>query len=258
MRKYLTFLAFLTGVFITGPSSAQTAGTLTFSFTPVAHSGNWGEKHVLAVWIQDNSDNFVRTEFRYWGRGTDDHLPNWKANSNENVVDAVTGATLSSYSTRSFTWDGTDLSGNLMPDGDYKITIEECWSHGPGNVTKSFTFAKNNTESHLAPEDDADFTSVTIDWIPLTTGSGSIENTGAFAVFPNPAHQTIYIDFFASTPACNIYIVNTLGQEVYSEKEHKSYSGVKIIDVSTLKNGIYFVNVEINSEIHTTPIVLYK
>ncbi|MGW8315311.1 MAG: T9SS type A sorting domain-containing protein [Bacteroidales bacterium] len=259
MRRYLIFLAFLTGLFITGLSSAQTAGTLTFSYTPVAHSGTWGEKHVLAIWIQDNSDNFIRTEFRYWGNGTDDHLPDWKASSNENITDATTGATLSAYSSRTFTWDGTDLGGTLLPDGDYKVTIEECWSHGPGNkVTTSYTFTKNESESHLTPEDNDDFTGVTIDWIPSTTGFGSVEYSGKFAVFPNPAHHKIYIDFFANAQNCNIYIVNTLGQEVYSEKEQKTYSGLKIIDVSTLKNGIYFVNIEMNSEIHAVPIVLFK
>jgi len=185
-------------------------------------------------------------------------LPNWKANSNENITDAITGATLTSYSTRTLTWDGTDLSGNLLTDGDYKITIEECWSHGPSNVTKSFTFTKNDTESHLSPEDDGDFTNVTLDWIPSTTGITSIDNTGAFSVFPNPSNNKIYIDFPSNAPACHIYIVNTLGQEVYNEKEYKHQTGVKVIDLSTLQNGIYFVNVEMNSKIYTTPIVLYR
>jgi len=248
----------LFGLLISNRSDAQTPGILTFSFTPVSHSGTWGEKHVLAVWIQDNSDNFIKTEFRYWGNGTDDHLPNWKTNSNENVTDAITGATLTSYSTKSFTWDGSDLSGNLLADGDYKITIEECWSHGPNNVTKSFSFTKNGTESHISPEDDADFMNVSIDWIPSSTGLESVENKGTFAVYPNPAHNKIHINFYANTQACNIYIVNALGQYVYVEKAQKIYTGLKIIDISSLKNGIYFVGIEMHSEIHTTPVLLYK
>lgn len=248
----------LSGMLFANLTNAQTPGTLSFSFTQVAHTGSWGSKHVLAVWIQDNSDNFIRTKFRYWGNGTDDHLPNWKTNSNENITDATTGPTLTSYSTRSFTWDGSGLSGELLPDGDYKITIEECWSHGPNNVTTSFTFTKNGTESHLTPEDGADFTNVTIDWVPSTTSSGSVDHTRTFSVFPNPANNKIYIDFSSISPTYHIYIVNTLGQEVYSEKAYKHHSGVKIIDLSTLKNGIYFVNVEVNSKIHTTPIIVFK
>ena len=258
MKYYLSSFAILAGLFLSGISDAQTAGTLTFTYTPVEHTGTWGTKHVLVIWIQYSSDDFIRTEFRYWGNGTDDHLPNWKANSNENITDATTGATLSTYSTRSFTWDGTDLSGTLLPDGDYKVTIEECWSHGSSNVTKSFTFTKSETESHLTPDDDADFTAVSLDWVPSVTGIETADNSTTFSVFPNPTSKTVFIDFGSNTSACNISVVNSLGQEVYSEKENEAYSGVKTIDLGSLKNGIYYLNVEVNSKIQTTRIMLMK
>ena len=258
MKKYILPLVVLLGLSLPNLSTAQTAGTLSFTFTPVAHSGSWGSKHVLAVWIQNSANGFIRTKFRYWGNGTNDHLPNWKANSNQNVVDAITGATLTTYATKSLTWDGTDLSGTLLPDGDYKITIEECWSHGSSKVTKSFPFTKNGSESHLTPADDANFTDVVIDWVPSITGTESVGISNTFSVFPNPTHDKINIDFKANAQACNIYIVNTLGQEVYCEKENRAYSGVKSIDLSTFENGIYFVNVEMNSKLFTKKIVLFK
>ena len=65
MKTYLTPALVLLTLLYADFSNAQTAGTLTFTYTPVAHSGNWGSKHVLAVWIQDGSDNFIKTEFRY-------------------------------------------------------------------------------------------------------------------------------------------------------------------------------------------------
>ena len=258
MKKYILSFVLVLGLALPNHSIAQTAGTFSFSVTPLAHSGNWGAKHVLAIWIQNSSDNFIRTEFRYWGNGTNDHLPNWKANSNQNTTDATTGATLSSYSTKTFTWDGTDLSGSLVPDGDYKVTIEECWSHGSSKVTTSFTFTKNGSESHLTPADDANFTNVALDWVPSTTGIISIENSNEFSVFPNPAHDKINIDFHANTEAGNIYIVNILGQEVYSERENQTYSGVKSIDLTPFEKGIYFVKVEMNSKIQSTMIELTK
>jgi hypothetical protein len=258
MRNFLFATVVLLGLLLPNLSFAQTAGTLSFSYTPVAHTGNWGSKHVLAVWIQDSSNNFIRTKFRYWGNGTNDHLPNWKTNSNQNVTDATTGATLTSYSTKSLTWDGTDLNGTLLPDGDYKVTIEECWSHGSSKVTKSFTFTKNASESHLTPGDDADFTNVSINWVPSTTGIESIEDSDAFSIFPNPVHDKINIDFHANSQACNINIVNILGQEIYSEKKNETYAGVISIDLSTFNNGIYFVKVEWKSRIQTKTVVLLK
>ena len=62
---------------------------------------------IISIRLQDSADNFIRTKFRYWGNGTNDHLPNWKANSNQNVTDAITGATLGTYATKLLTWDGT-------------------------------------------------------------------------------------------------------------------------------------------------------
>ncbi len=258
MNRSLFALVVFLGLFLPNLSFAQTAGTLSFSYTPVAHTGNWGSKHVLAVWIQDSSNGFIITKFRYWGNGTNDHLPNWKTNSNQNITDATTGATLTSYSTKSFTWDGTDLSGTLLPDGDYKITIEECWSHGSSKVTKSYTFTKNGSESHLTPQDDADFSNVSIDWLPSSTGIESIENSNAFSIFPNPVRDKINLYFHANSQACNIHIVNTLGQVVYSEKKNENYSGIICVDLSTFKDGIYFVKVEWKSSIQTRTVVLLK
>jgi hypothetical protein len=258
MKKYLLSIGVLIGLLLPNFLIAQTSGTLSFSFTPVAHTGSWGSKHVLAVWVQDNSDGFIRTEHRYWGNGTKDELPNWKSNSNQNVVDAVTGPTLSSYTTKSFQWDGTDLSGNLLPDGDYKITIEECWSHGSSKVTKSFTFTKSDTEFHLTPENDANFTDVIIDWVPSTIGIDEMENTKMFSVFPNPTDGKITIDFKEQSKNCKITILNNLGQKVYIEKEVDTSSGIKSIDISRFKNGIYFLNVELDSKIYTKKIVMFR
>jgi hypothetical protein len=258
MKRYLFILVILSGLLSPNCAPAQTAGTLSFTYTPVAHTGSWGLKHVLAVWIQDSTGTFIRTKFRYWGNGTNDHLPIWKTNSNQNITDAITGATLTSYTTRSLTWDGTNLSGTLLPDGVYKVTIEECWSHGTSKVTKSFYFTKNGTVSHLTPADDADFINVLLDWIPSTTGTGPVINPSSFTVFPNPAHDKITIDFNKNTSPCNIYIVNSSGQIVYDEKGNNTCPGSKSIDLSSLENGIYFVNVEMNSKIQTKKIVVLK
>jgi len=41
-------------------SEAQTAGTLTFTFTTIAHTGYQNTKNVLAVWAQTNTGTFVK------------------------------------------------------------------------------------------------------------------------------------------------------------------------------------------------------
>ena len=51
---------------------AQTAGTLTFTYTQTAPSAS-ATKNVMAVWIEDNSGTFVKTKMRYWSNSTNDH-----------------------------------------------------------------------------------------------------------------------------------------------------------------------------------------
>jgi len=79
-----------------------------------------------------------------------------------------------------------------------------------------------------------------------------------FSVFPNPTDGKISIDFKETSQNCKITILNNLGQEVYNEEEINTSSGIKTIDISQLKNGIYFVSIEIGSKIQTKKIVLLR
>jgi len=187
--KLIRFLMFL-GLF-TQTFNAQTNGTLTFNCTTIAHTGYSGTKNVLAIWIQTNSGAFVKTYYRYAGGGTSDHLPTWAVNSGGtagnclatscNVVGATTGATLNGAVTKSITWNGTDLSGNQMPDGVYKVTIQETWNHGTsGTVTRSFSFNKGPASDIQTPTTDANFSNLSLQWIPaLPVASFTYSGTNA-------------------------------------------------------------------------------
>lgn len=160
---------------------AQTSGTLTFSFTEgtkTASSTFQSQgKHVLAVWIQDNTGNFVVTKIKNGGlNSTADHLPTWSVNaggtSNNcnlgNTVTATTGATLSSFSNRSITWDGTNVNGVLVADGTYKVSVEETWNHGgTGTTVRSFTFTKGPNSDIQSPTADGNFSNISLQWIPI-------------------------------------------------------------------------------------------
>ena len=185
MKKLITNFAFLVlGIACSSQAFSQTSGTLTFNFTEVSKStgqtyGSLG-KHVLAVWIQANSGTFTKSRMRYAANGTADHLPTWAVNSGGtsgncmatacNKVGATTGASLSSFAARSFTWDGTDATavvGALVPDGIYKVTIEETWNHGTtATAVRSFTFTKGPNSDIQSPTADANFSGISLQWIP--------------------------------------------------------------------------------------------
>lgn len=176
---------------------AQTPGSLTLTFTQSPHTSFQGTKNVMAVWIQSSTGAFVKTRARNVGNGTKDHLPTWAVNSggtagnatgaNCNVAGATTGATLTNFSTRTFSWDGTDVNGNLVADGTYKITIESTWNHGGnGGTVTTYTFVKGPNPDVQSPANDANFTGIALAWNPSGASLNNLEPL-LFSVQPNPS-----------------------------------------------------------------------
>jgi len=245
---------------------AQTQGTLTFTFTQTAHTSYTGTKNVMAVWIQSSTGTFIKTRMRNAGGGTSDHLPTWAANSggaagncmsaNCNVVGATTGATLSNFSTRTITWDGTDASGNLVADGTYKVTIQSTWNHGgSATVTKSYTFTKGTAADVQTPADDANFTGIALAWNPSGAGVAETTNDMNVSIRPNPSSNGIFtVDFNYAT---NVSAVNLAGEEVYSE-EIKMNEVSKTLNLSNVPNGVYFICVSNGVTISKHKVVINK
>lgn len=226
-------------------AQAQTAGSLTFSCTTTAPSGSWGNKHVLAVWIENaqNPTAFIKTNSKYGHE--DDHLTSWTAKSGYNLVDAVSGATLSSYGKQSVIWDGTNVSHNVVIDGVYNVVIEMGW--GKDKVAQhsvmSFSFTKSNSTVNLTPTGNSNYTDVSIDWVPAVTLINSVENPDAVSVFPNPTKGIINLNFSENQTAAKIIVENSLGASVYRNKIESGFSGLLNIDLSSYSNGLYFVKI---------------
>lgn len=277
---------------------AQTPGTLTFSFLPTTQSPCYqGSRNVLAVWVQSELGGFVKTKFRYAGSSTSDHLPTWAVNSGGpagnclstlcNKTDATTGATLPSFTAKTFTWDGKGVSGasngTVVADGVYKVTIESTWNHGSGSTTtKTFTFTKGPCIDSQTPADDSYFTGVKLDWVPslvdtcvggplpcpkspLITYTCSLAIPDAIktnlslspkvSIFPNPSTGLITVDYLKAN---SITVINTLGITVYDEKLADYARGSKIVDLSQLSTGIYLVKVSNDKGSYTQKVFLSK
>jgi hypothetical protein len=232
---------------------AQTPGNLSFTFTTTSHSGYQGTRNVMAVWIQDNAGAFVKTKLRYAGGNTADHLPTWAVNSGGsssnclsgscNIVSATTGSTLPGATTKTITWDGTNTAGTLLPNGVYKVTIQQTWDHGSsGTTTRSFTFTKGATADNQSPTADANFTTMSLSWTP-TSGAGIEENQNELAgvnVYPNPSSNGIFnVDYLKAN---NIKVINLQGV-VISNEDLDVESGTKSVNLSEMSNGVYFIQV---------------
>lgn len=230
-------------------AQAQTDGTFIFTFTET-HSGS--SENVLAVWVTDNSGTFVKTRMRFWGSETNDHLPSWKSNSGQNVVDAITGPTLTSYTNptafgeKTVVWDGKDVTGTTVPDGTYKVFVETSWNNPspPDNQHSdliSFTFEKSQDTTHATPTGDNYFSDITLDWYPdATTGITKIKQQ-VISVYPNPSNGLIQINFDKPVNVSTIRVRKMSGQEVYHEIANKIPDQHISLDLTGLSPGTYFV-----------------
>ncbi len=140
-----------------------TGGEVSFTFRTVPFGGPYAPRHVLAVWIED-TDGFVKTKLL---RATSkkQYLYTWKAASNYNVIDAVTGPTLTSHQTHTVTWDCTDLDGNIIPDGDYIIWAEFTDKHAQGPL-KTITFTKGPEPQTITLPDETYYKDMSVEFTP--------------------------------------------------------------------------------------------
>lgn len=244
--KRFLLLVCLGWAFTFSNSLAQSAGTLTFATDTYAPSGTWGNKHVLAVWLQNtaNPSVFIKTNAKYGYE--DDHLTSWLQGTNGNTVDAVTGATLGSYGKITVTWNGTDIKGTVVPDGDYNIWIEMGWGANKttAHAVTSFTFTKGPARDVRTYAGTTNYTNIQLEWNPLTTLAGSTEGFDNVNVFPNPTTGKVIIDFKKDLAKATITVTDAAGKTLLAQKDIKVQAGAKAIDLSANPEGIYFINIE--------------
>jgi len=147
-----------------GTVPANTTGLIVSAVTSTA-GGNYAPRNVVAIWVENSSGTFVKSLTVYAAARRSD-LTKWTTASGGNTTDATTGATQSNFGTVYGTWNGTNTSGAVVPDGTYKVCMELTDKNGTGNFS-SFSFTKGSTTSTLTPVNTSSFSSVTIKWMPL-------------------------------------------------------------------------------------------
>ncbi|MFZ5939083.1 MAG: DUF2271 domain-containing protein [Bacteroidota bacterium] len=186
------------------PAQAQADGSVTFSVKTVSNGTGFSPKHVLAIWVEDGSGNFVKT-LKLQADKRKQYLYTWNAKSLGNTVDATTGATLSSHIRHTVSWDLTNTSHALVADGSYSFVIEYTSEHAQGPKT-TVSFTKSADEVHVSPANLSYFIEMDLLYTPAdTTGGGATKlnpvqaGDGLLKVFPSPASDHLYLQW--NTPA---------------------------------------------------------
>ena len=144
----------------------KTTGNLSVSFTTGTANGEYAPRNVVAVWIEDNSGIFIKT-LLVNAQKRMRHLTNWssKTPTGDNI-DAITGATSTTFGTLICSWNGMDTSGTLVSDGTYKLCMELADDNSSENFSY-FTFKKGNSEDLQTPANKPSFSNISIHWTPI-------------------------------------------------------------------------------------------
>lgn len=175
MKKILQKTSTVFILCFTGIVFAQTPGTLTVVYTPTVPSSATfysGTRHLGAAWIQSSSGTFTKTKIKYCG-GNCDHLSSstWQTASGGSTTgaDVASGATKTTFTAISFTWNGTNTSNVIVADGAYNIKIFEVWNHGSSTnqqQTSTIAFTKGTTASTITPANTSWLKNIKVIWHP--------------------------------------------------------------------------------------------
>lgn len=235
----------------------QTTGTLTFSVTTVNYSAPYSPAHILAIWISNDNVQWVKTR-KYLAQNPvyRQYLTNFRiaTGNTYNAIDAITGPTLPNHVTHTVSWDGKDVNGNLVADGNYRIYIEFTSANATGKL-HYIQFTKGPQAQMLTPANQPNFTNMSLSWAPKSTVGveNEIANVRILDCFPNPFSDHAYITLRSERKLpviINIY--NNLGQTVKSFilNTNAGYVEEKLLWDGTdqrgqmASNGIYFIGAE--------------
>jgi hypothetical protein len=76
-------------------------------------------------------------------------------------------------------------------------------------------------------------------------------------LFPNPANETLHIDFGQSVKGkTQVGIYNLVGAKVSEKSFSNASNGLLSLDIQSLEAGIYLVKIEMNEAVKTYKIVV--
>jgi len=241
----LIFIANIHPALFAQSPQTNTAGEVTFTVRTVTDNGNFSPKHVLAIWVED-ANGFVKSRL-VRANQRKQYLYKWVASSNNNVVDATTGATLSSHQTHTVTWDCTSLAGAEVPDGEYHIFVEYTDKHAQGPWTM-VTFTKGPDEVHITPEDLPFLKDMQLDFIPVINGIATLKDSENAIVYPNPGNGIFHIQNVFSGDV-TVQLFDIQGKQVFNSSIQNSLPNSELsIDLSDLPNGTYVIDLSDGSK----------
>jgi hypothetical protein len=146
-------------------AATYTVGTNTLTVTFSDLSGGYSAR-VDAFWVTDAAGNFVQNIRKDAGT-RQGYLYQWAAARKTTAIDGYSGATISSWTPVTVTWDGRDTNNVVVPDGSYKLYVEFTDRNGQGPyTTNGLTFYKGLTNVSVSYPNQTYLTSMSLNYVP--------------------------------------------------------------------------------------------
>ncbi|MDE0804433.1 MAG: DUF2271 domain-containing protein [Acidimicrobiales bacterium] len=104
---------------------------LQIDFTYEVPGGGRVESPYIAVWVEDTGGNLVEAVSLWYKSDESKYLRDLKRWDSKNQRQALTTGATRRPGTFAVVWDGTNLDGRSVPEGDYNICIEAAREDGP-------------------------------------------------------------------------------------------------------------------------------
>lgn len=131
----------LAGLARPASAAAYTDGTASLTVTLSDPPGNYSAR-VDAFWVTDAAGNFIKN-IRKDAARRENYLYQWLAARKTTAIDGYSGATISTWTPVTVTWDCRDSNEVVVPDGTYKLYVEFTDRNGQGPWTsEGLPFAK--------------------------------------------------------------------------------------------------------------------
>ncbi len=139
------------------PAGAQ----MQVNFSYQAAGGGRVHSPYIAVWIEDPAGDLVQTVSLWYKSDESKYLKDLKRWNSKNNSDALTTGATRIPGAFSVAWNGTNLDGALVADGDYFVCIEAAREDGPYQIIReSIPVSGSLAATTLAPSGELTAASV--------------------------------------------------------------------------------------------------
>jgi hypothetical protein len=230
---------------------------LSFTTSNVAN-GKYNPKHIVAVWVCDANNKYVKTLLVY-AEERKKYLEKWTGSSGGDRTDAVSGATLNAHRSHSVTWNMKNFANQTVQNGNYKLCMEITSNDAKGPY-REIPFSLNGNDFVLNPETANNFSNVQLTYENGAVSSSTQKsNETIVSPYPKIFDNNLTVDVNLVQPSTVEFRIYNANNQLAVQHKHslpEGKSSVKLDPfIHNLVPGVYILTTEAKNYIISHKII---